>query len=984
MTEQLQASFDRSVAEAQVWMKVIQERLRINDNTQGPRAELEARLKETEKICKMEPEGNMKVELVVQMAQSLLDCCPESQKPKIQSQLRNLKDQWEDTSTFMTHCHSRIEWVWLQWNEYLLARDKFYEWFQKMLVALEPPIELQLGLREKQWQLSQAQVLWDHVCYQATLLERLLDEAEGLYSRIGDPSVDEDTQKQMKSQYDTVKAKAQERVELLEQVTKEHADFQARVEEFQLWLKASVDKANSCLGPDSTLSTKDRLLELQVLAQEFPGGEESLSNLEEQAVGVIQNTSPLGAQKITEELERMRKVLQKLRLLSAEEQNRLRSVLEAEEAWELRARKLEKELQEFWKILQRLAQQSVPPDAPTTGTAWTEATEGVTTQPDTEACTEDELVARWRHYSTMRAALAVEEPRVQQLETQMKELAGLPHGDPESITRGVVTAIQEFQSLKRASTQLRSEAASGLWQRFQQHLECLQPWKELAQKLLDITTSLPDQASIHTFLPQIEASLLESCFLKERLLILPLQAEVLDSVFGLKQATVLLEQVSSSLRDRDLLHNNLLQRKSKLQSLLAQQEDFTTAFKSLKGKFLDLETKIETRKGLQRDLPGKQVQILRLQGLQEESLDLWAQVEATKPLIQGNPKHQQLMDQLCIDCQALQRSLDDLVDSCRQSVRRHCTFSHQLQELRQWVTVTTQKLESYQEDVGLWAAGPREAEVQKLLAEFPEKEGELSLLQALSGLVVDSTSPEGGILVQKELRQLQESWEALRLLEEKLLSLLRNHQLQGAQEGSPKKKNIFTNNIPKGGFLLDPTDPVPHPRRPAHPLPEEARGREDFSQLLRSFEQWLQTENAKLAEAIAARTATAKDSKTKKTRLQELKARVAEGQRLFENLLGAEPEGGSPEQLEGLSYQWMVYKSKLEDADHLQVRRPRAWGSFLQRVWYTALPLQLLLLFFLLLLFLLPAGDERRSCARANNLARSFRLMLRYSGPPPT
>lgn len=112
--------------------------------------------------------------------------------------------------TYMS-LYSRIEWVWLQWNEYLLTRDKFYEWFQKMLVALEPPIELQLGLREKQWQLSQAQVLWDHVCYQATLLERLLDEAEALYSRIGDPSVDEDTQKQMKAQYDAVKAKAQVR-----------------------------------------------------------------------------------------------------------------------------------------------------------------------------------------------------------------------------------------------------------------------------------------------------------------------------------------------------------------------------------------------------------------------------------------------------------------------------------------------------------------------------------------------------------------------------------------------------------------------------------------------------------------------------------------------------------------------------------------------------------------------------------------------------
>lgn len=161
-----------------------------------------------------------------------------------------------------------------------------------------------------------------------------------------------------------------------------------------------VGIAISWNGP-SCFSSSPRFLALpwQVLAQEFPGGEESLSNLEEQAVGVIQNTSPLGAQKITEELERMRVVLQKLRLLSAEEQNRLRGVLEAEEAWELRARKLEKELQEFWKILQRLAQQSVPPDVPTTGTAWTEATERGTTQPDNEACTEDELVARWRHYS---------------------------------------------------------------------------------------------------------------------------------------------------------------------------------------------------------------------------------------------------------------------------------------------------------------------------------------------------------------------------------------------------------------------------------------------------------------------------------------------------------------------------------------------------------------------------------------------------------
>ena len=109
----------------------------------------------------------------------------------------------------MVSAHSRIEWVWLHWSEYLLARDEFYRWFQKMTVVLEPPVELQLGLKEKQWQLSHSQVLLHNVDSQAVLLDRLLEEAASLFNRIGDPSVDEDAQKRMKAEYDAVKAKAQ-------------------------------------------------------------------------------------------------------------------------------------------------------------------------------------------------------------------------------------------------------------------------------------------------------------------------------------------------------------------------------------------------------------------------------------------------------------------------------------------------------------------------------------------------------------------------------------------------------------------------------------------------------------------------------------------------------------------------------------------------------------------------------------------------------
>lgn len=46
---------------------------------------------------------------------------------------------------------------------------------------------------------------------------------------------------------------------------------------------------------------------------------------------------------------------------------------------------------------------------------------------------------------------------------------------------------------------------------------------------------------------------------------LQLKTDLLGSIFGQERAATLLEQVTGSVRDRDLLHNSLLQRKSKLQ-----------------------------------------------------------------------------------------------------------------------------------------------------------------------------------------------------------------------------------------------------------------------------------------------------------------------------------------------------------------------------------------------------------------------------------
>ncbi|KFO21346.1 Nesprin-3 [Fukomys damarensis] len=987
MTQQPREGFDRSVEEARAWMQAVKERLQVNDNTQGPLAALEARLQETEKICRLEPEGQLKVGLVLRAAETLLACCLEDQRPEILAQLRDLKDQWEETVTYMTHCHSRIEWVWLHWREYLLAQDEFYRWFQKMVIALEPPAELQLGLKEKQWQLSSAQVLQHNVKNQAELLDRLLEEAASLFSRSGDPSVDEEAQRRMKAEYDTVKAKVQDRVDLLARVAQDHEEYQVDVDEFQLWLRAVLEKVQACVGSHCQLSAELRLSTLQDIAKDFSQGEESLRRLEARSAGIIQNTSPLGAEKIARELEEMRKVLEKRRVLWETEKAQLQDLLSSKGACEQRTRQLEVELGEFQKGLQRLAQEGL------------EASAMATT-----AGTEDELVARWRLYSASRAALASEEPRVDCLQAQLKELIALPSLQP--LCDSVVSAIQEYKSMKGKSTRQCNATRIALWQCFQRPLHDLQLWRALAQRLLDVTASLPDLPSIHTFLPQIKAALAESSRLKEQLGSLPLKRDLLSSVFGQERASGLLEQVESFLRDRDLLHSALLQRKSKLQSSLAQHKDFGAAFEPLQKKLLDLRARVQAEKGLQRDLPGKKAQLLRLQGLQEEGLELDMQIEAMRPLVQGDSSHQPKMDQLCSDTFSLSfiplwpRPLghpQDLVDRCQQGVQEHCTFSCRLLELQQWITRATRMLESHRGDAGPWNTKSREAAVEMLVAELPEKEVCLALVEAHSQLVMEKSSPEGAAVVQKELRELVESWQALRLLEENVLSLIRNSKLQNTEADSGKKL-VFTNNIPKSGFLINPLDPIPRPRwHRANPLEEGEGGAEDFSQLLRNFERWLQVENSKLVRSIAMRATSAKDTRTREAKLQELQARVPEGQQLFENLLHLGPARAAPEELEDLRYRWMLYKSRLKDAGRLlSPSSPGELGGFQKARWWrgpcsllrkaccVVLWLLLLLLLFLLLLFLLPAAEEAHSCTRANNFASSLLLMLRYNGPPPT
>uniref|UniRef100_A0A803V029 Nesprin-3 n=1 Tax=Ficedula albicollis TaxID=59894 RepID=A0A803V029_FICAL len=912
MTQQLQDEFDSSVENAEAWMKAIQERLRINDNTKGPRSALEARLRETEKIRALEPEGSLKMDLILVKADAALRSIGEEKKHEVLSKLKDIKALWEETAIYITHCHSRIEWVWLHWSEYLKAQDEFYTWIHNMRVTLEPDIELQLGLKEKQWQLSHAQVLQNDVLNQSVLLERLLEEAASLFSRIGDPSVDEDAQKKMRVEYEGIRQEAQNRVKLLETITKEHEQYSANVNQFQSWLNGVTERLNCCLGEATKSSAEDKLKALKEIAKDIRSGGKKWKHLENQCAEVIQNTSPLGSARLKDELEELRKALEKLKLLSSQEEERLLKIQQSESAYESLARQLEADIQKLRKDLQRLENDLDPGEGEKT---------------------EDEFVTLWKKCNATRAALAAEESKIERLKAQLKELLRFSQ-DVQPHAESVVSAIHQYQSIRGKTSKMSTDTETQLRRIIQNPLQSFEQWKPSVQMLLE--TPEPELA-------HIEAALAESSQFKEKLMTVQLKKDLLNNVLGEEKAESFLQEVAEASKEREILHKSLLQSKSKLQNLVLQHKNFDAGFAPLQKKLSAIKAKLDLEKEPQPDLLGKKTQLQRLQMIQDDLAELAIHMEEVEKLVQSNTTHRHEMNRLSSDSQALKRSLEMMIQQSEDHVQKHWAYNDKLSDLQQWISVTREKIDSYQDADGeqnMEGSNCQGFAFQRLLAEFPDKEIQLHLVEAHGQLVMENSSPEETAHVQAELDQVKESWKSLK-------------EMEKMGEGQSTSSHL---------------------------------------KLLHEFEEWLRGENTKLTKILAGTPSSAEEIKAHQSKLEELQSRVPHGQHLFEDLLHLHPVIGNSEDLEDLRYRWMLYKSKLRESLSspellfgfaLQERSGGAC-SYPRRVCRAALPLQLLLLLLLLLAFLLPLARDAHSCTLANNFARSFKLMLRYEGPPPT
>ncbi|KAF0044692.1 nesprin-3 isoform X2 [Scophthalmus maximus] len=1105
MTQQEQQDFTESLEAALSWMRAIQERLKANDDTQGPRDALEARLRETEKIHQSTHEGRVKMDMALVAAEILLQNGDEELRSNTLAKLKDLKSLWEETSTYIIHCHSRIEWVWLHWSEYLKAYEEFELWLARQQCVLEAGVELQLGVKEKLWQVDQQRVVVSNIDGQAVLLERLLDEAAALHNRTQDPSVEPQVQERLQEAYKDVRDRAEERLLLLHKIAEEHQTYQGCVQRFQSWLLSKTKELTDLMNKDNT--AEDKLRALQALDESVAGEEKTLQHIEGVAEAVRSSTSPVGAEVVVEEAEELRLGWQRLRqgLWGAEEG--LRSSLDSQTQYLARCQRLGEDINNLRLLLQELDQ---------------ELAEGR----EADDCTEEQIVCQWRKYMGVRNTLAGEESQVELLKIQLKELFKFSV-DSQHISDEVLEVVKDHQSVKSRATRLCSESETGLRNVLQDPLLVYAQWSHMVSRVLEASAEVTDFSHIAMLAQNIERLLKDSVQLQKRLSLLHEKGDLLDSVFGPERSDGLQDELSAAIKNRELLHNQLLQRTSRLQALISRTKDFGDAYKLICSKMTHLQDQLMVADGLQPDILAKKSQSDQFRVIQKDLEDCEAHIIALETLVSSSQSNRTNFERLCADWKHLQKAVRAKVHESEESIALHESFHDSLLNMEKWLMIMKQKLNSFHSSSsGEWSIEGRQHEAERALGEFPVKDIQLQQMEVQGQGVLEKTSKEGQIHILRDMKRLRESWLALYNLSLNLHRLLyssmdltesdlwrvgglsvdsslatelslgeevsevrgggyrsqrdqqqdqpteesgaltspepgqgeglagaageramtgRSGWIQAHAEGHltlagqqdehliPSRTDEDSGHSFKGDEVdssvlsirgrlrqvLQDTDGSPADKstgadnrilvgdRGAGAL--TAKGNTGHCKSRRSgFEAWLCKENELLSGILSIKGATlsAKEIKIRQDTLKALRAGIPWGQEEFQELLQenlCETAGSGSEDvgLEDLRYRWMLYKSKLKDVADVRARtsaktvqaeeekmataaKVQKKPGLMQRVCRLAFPLWLLLLALLLLVLLLPLMEVGHSCSLSNNFARSFNIMLRFDGPPPT
>ncbi|XP_045070845.1 golgin subfamily A member 6-like protein 2, partial [Coregonus clupeaformis] len=254
------------------------------------------------------------------------------------------------------------------------------------------------------------------------------------------------------------------------------------------------------------------------------------------------------------------------------------------------------------------------------------------------------------------------------------------------------------------------------------------------------------------------------------------EENLLGSVFGSDRAESLMTELNATVRNRELLHSQLLQRKGRLQGLISRTKDFGDTYESIRNKLTLLRNRPDSTNGLAgTDILAKKSHSDQLRVIKKDLKDCEAHITALETLVSSSSANRTQFEMLYGDWRILYKAIRVKVKESEECTGEHESFLESLLNVEKWLMIMRQKLESYRSSAGKWSVDNRQHEAERALGEFPEKELQLHQTEVQGQGVLERTSEEGRVHILRDMKHLRESWMALHDLSLNLFRLLNGH-----------------------------------------------------------------------------------------------------------------------------------------------------------------------------------------------------------------
>ncbi|XP_061651777.1 nesprin-1 isoform X12 [Phyllopteryx taeniolatus] len=753
LTLREQQAFEETLQATWTWLHGVQERLASLNSTVGNKETLEKRLVLVQDILLMKGEGEVKLNMTVGKGEQVLKHNKMEGQEVICSQLQSLKDAWANMLITSMSCHSRLEWTVAQWSSFQESKNHLQQWMESVEQEVGMALPQQPGLKEKSTLLERLRAIQADVDAHAAALSRLTDKSVELYEKSADQTFGPESRAELNAHFADISAVVKGKIQSMQTIVSEHEQYLDAVRDFNDWLISAKEELQrwSDLSGDSA-SIKRKLSKVQELLDSKQRGRERLNRVQRCGAAARDHTGSGGYEAIERE---------EAALLSSWEQWE-RAALQTRASLETALSQMTTSEQEFSSLSAQLEQ-----DMRDLGRQihdWRLRLGQAEGKRDGE-----EAVKGWQIAKNTLEELVKAEPACDSLKTQLNDLCRFSK-DMATQSERVSNLIKEYNSLSlqaarecQSKEKLQEQGFRSAYREFQQWLVNT---KINTVKCFDAPQNLSEASSS---LQKIQEFLSDTELGQSKLNGVVFTGELLSMIVAKGKAETVRTKTNNALEDWKNIMSNLHKREINLQNLASQMKDFEASAEPLQEFLSATEMAVQESSTRLHDLPAKKTELHKLQSVLEELASHQAQLSRLKE------KAQRLLDehaagkgfahrvsQLSAQFLALTNLSKEKASRIDRIVTEHQLFNHGLKELQNWVADTSHMLQTYcAPTADKNVLDSRMIKLEALLTARQEKEIQLKMLITRGESVQRNTSANGVAVVQEQIQELKDSWDAL-------------------------------------------------------------------------------------------------------------------------------------------------------------------------------------------------------------------------------